>query len=104
LKAYHSIQAWFPFIFDCSKNGYRHCKTIFTCWVSLFCNGFTLGPTAHATLVGIDKPKKMTCKIAPNLNYNLFILGHISNTIKIIPYTYSKFLIKCLKNENIFKL
>jgi hypothetical protein len=24
---------------------------LFTCWVSLFCNGFTLGPTAQATLV-----------------------------------------------------
>jgi hypothetical protein len=39
-----SIQAWFPFIFGCSKNWYIHCKTMFTCWVSLFCNGFTLGP------------------------------------------------------------
>jgi hypothetical protein len=24
-----------------------HCKTMFTCWVSLFCNGFTLGPTTQ---------------------------------------------------------
>jgi hypothetical protein len=58
---------------------------MFTCWVSLFCNGFTLGPTAHATLVGIDKTKKMTCKIAPNLNYNFF-WGHILNAMKIISY------------------
>jgi len=35
------------------KNWYIHCKTMFTCWVSLFCNGFTLGPTAKATLVDI---------------------------------------------------
>jgi hypothetical protein len=28
-----------------------HCKTMFTCWVSLFCNGFILGPMAQATLV-----------------------------------------------------
>ncbi len=46
-EAYHSIQAWFPFIFGCSKNWYLHCKTMFTCWVSVFCNG----PTAQATLV-----------------------------------------------------
>ncbi len=26
------------------KNPYIHCKTIFTCWFSLFCNGFTLRP------------------------------------------------------------
>jgi len=51
LKAYHSIQRWFPFIFGCSKNRYIHCKTLFTCWVSQFCNGFTLGATAQATLV-----------------------------------------------------
>ncbi len=56
LKAYHSIQAWFPFRFGCSKNPYIHCKTMFTCWVSLFCNGFTLGPTAQATLVHIMYP------------------------------------------------
>ncbi len=29
------------------KNRYIHCKTIFTCWVSLFCNG----PMVQATLV-----------------------------------------------------
>jgi len=40
----------FPFIFGCSKNQYIHCKTMFTCWVSLFCNGFTLGPMTHDTL------------------------------------------------------
>jgi hypothetical protein len=34
--------AGFPFLFGCSKNLYIHCKTMFTCWVSLFCNGFTL--------------------------------------------------------------
>jgi hypothetical protein len=51
LKTYHSIQAWFPFIFGCSKNRYIHCKTMFTCWVSVLCNGFTLGPMAQATLV-----------------------------------------------------
>jgi hypothetical protein len=51
LKAYHSIQAWFPFIFGCSKNWHIHCKTMFTCWVSLFCKGFTLGRMAQATLV-----------------------------------------------------
>jgi hypothetical protein len=49
LKAYHSIQAWFPFIFGCSKNWYIHCKTMFMCWVFLFCDGFTLGPMAHST-------------------------------------------------------
>jgi len=54
LKAYHSIQAWFPFIFGCSKNPYIHYKTMFTCWVSLFCNEFTLGP--GATLVHIMYP------------------------------------------------
>jgi hypothetical protein len=53
LKAYHSIQAWFPFIFGCSKNQYIHCKTKFTCWVSRFCNGFTLGTRAQATLVEV---------------------------------------------------
>jgi hypothetical protein len=51
LQAYHSIQAWFLFIFGCSKNRYIHCKTMFTCWVSLFCNRFTLEPTTQATLV-----------------------------------------------------
>jgi len=51
LKAYHSMQTLFPFIFGCSKNWYIHCKTMFTCRVSLYCNGFTLGPTAQATLV-----------------------------------------------------
>jgi hypothetical protein len=51
LKAYHAMQAWFPFIFGCSKTRHIHCTTMFTCWVSLFCNGFTLGPTAHATLM-----------------------------------------------------
>jgi hypothetical protein len=54
LKAYHSIQARFPFIFGCSKNWYIHCKTMFTCWDSLFCNGFTLGPTAPATLIILE--------------------------------------------------
>jgi hypothetical protein len=96
LNAYHSIQAWFPFIFgvedviilEClSFNSsmisfhiwgwrrdntwmliiqFKHdflsylavqkidtyiCKTMFTCWVPLFHNGFTLGSMAHATLV-----------------------------------------------------
>ncbi len=51
MKPYHSIQAWFLCIFGCSKNRYIHCKTLFTCWVSLFCNGFTLGPRAQATPV-----------------------------------------------------
>ncbi len=55
LKAYHSIQARFPFIFGCSKNPYRHCKTMFTCWVSLFCNGFTLEATAQVTLVLMNR-------------------------------------------------
>jgi hypothetical protein len=54
LKAYHLIQAWFPFIFGCSKYGYIHCKTMFTCWVSLFCNRFTLWLTAQATLIYIN--------------------------------------------------
>jgi hypothetical protein len=30
----------FPFIFGCLKNGYIDYKTMFTCWVSLACNGF----------------------------------------------------------------
>jgi hypothetical protein len=50
----NSVQAPFPFIFvGCSKKiANIHCKTMFTCWVSLFCNGFTLGPMAQrATLV-----------------------------------------------------
>jgi hypothetical protein len=51
LTTYHSIQAWFPFIFGCSKNLYIHGKTMFTCWVSLFFNRFTLGPTTQTTLV-----------------------------------------------------
>jgi hypothetical protein len=58
-KAYHSIQAWFPFILGCSKNWSVHCKTMFTCWVFVFCNGFTLGPTAHATLVNIKFSKSL---------------------------------------------
>jgi hypothetical protein len=33
------------------KIQYMHCKTMFTCWVSLICNGFTLGPTTQATIV-----------------------------------------------------
>ncbi len=33
----HWIQAWFPFIFGYSKNQYIHCKTMFTCWVSMVC-------------------------------------------------------------------
>ncbi len=58
-ESYHSIQAWFPFKFGCSKkNQYTHCKTMFTCWVSLFCNGFTLGPMAQATPVKTKQPKK----------------------------------------------
>jgi hypothetical protein len=48
------FKAWFPFIFGCSKNRYIHCKTMFTCWVSLFCNGFTLGPTSQTTLVTLN--------------------------------------------------
>ncbi len=59
LKAYHSIQAWFLFIFHCSKNWSIHFKTMYTCSVSLFCNGFTLGPTAHATLVYVWR--KVVC-------------------------------------------
>ncbi len=53
-KAYDSIQ-WFPFTFGCSKNWYLCRKTMFTCWISLFCNGFTLEPTAQATLVYTKK-------------------------------------------------
>jgi hypothetical protein len=34
-----------------SKKQYIHCKTMFICWDSPFCSGFTLGPIAHATLV-----------------------------------------------------
>ncbi len=33
------------------KNGYMHCKTMFTCCVSLFFSGFTLGPRAKVSLV-----------------------------------------------------
>jgi hypothetical protein len=55
LKDCHSIQTWFPFIFCCSKKQYIHCKTMFTCWVSLFCNRFTFGPRAQATLVLYDR-------------------------------------------------
>jgi len=44
-------QAWYPFIFGCLKNQYMCCKTMFTCWVSLFCNRITLGPIVQATLV-----------------------------------------------------
>jgi hypothetical protein len=64
LKAYHSIQAWFPFIFGCSENRYIHCKTMFTCWVSLFCNGFTLWPTPQATLL-IKQKKKIPFEVTP---------------------------------------
>jgi hypothetical protein len=49
LEGLSSIQAWLPFIFGCLKNQYIHSKTMFTYWVSLFCNGFTLGPMTHAT-------------------------------------------------------
>jgi hypothetical protein len=55
LKGYHSIQAWFHFMFGYSKHRHIHCKTMFTCWVSLFCNEFTLGPTAHATLLSMKE-------------------------------------------------
>jgi hypothetical protein len=41
----------FPFIFGCSKHRYIHCKTMFTCWVSLFCDGFTLGSTGHIVYI-----------------------------------------------------
>jgi len=51
VKAYHTIQERFPLIFGCPKNWHIHCKTMFTCWVSLFCNGFILGPSAQATLL-----------------------------------------------------
>jgi hypothetical protein len=39
---------------------YLHCKRMFTCWVSLFCNGFTFCPIAQATLVHI-KQKMCIC-------------------------------------------
>jgi hypothetical protein len=53
MKAYHLIQACFPFIFGCSKYRYIHCKSMLTCWVSLFHNGFTLRLTPQATLIYI---------------------------------------------------
>jgi len=53
MKAYHLIQACFPFIFGCSKYRYIHCKSMLTYWVSLFRNGFTLQLTAQATLIYI---------------------------------------------------
>jgi len=43
----------FPF------NSYVHCKTMFTCWVSLFCNGYTLGLMAQVTLVNMKKQFNM---------------------------------------------
>jgi hypothetical protein len=36
--------------FHISKNTYIHCKSMFICWVSLFCNVSTFGPMAQATL------------------------------------------------------
>jgi hypothetical protein len=64
------IQAWFPFIFSCSKNQYIHYKTMFTCWVSLFCNEFTLGPTAQATLVSLNIAKPTECTLIHWGRYN----------------------------------
>jgi hypothetical protein len=80
LKAYDSIQAWFPFIFGCSKNPYIHYKTMFTCWVSLFCNGFTLGPMAQATLVHIMYP----CWESP-LWWSLHVLFYLLLFFQTIP-------------------
>ncbi len=90
------MQAWFPFIFGCSKNRYIHCKTMFTCWVSLFCNGFTLGPRAQATLM---KNK-----------FNLFLYYHKGFFIYklcVWIFFFQKMIIKMLfnkKNSNIFLL
>ncbi len=58
MEAYHSIQAWFPFIFGCLKSWYIQWKTMFTCWGPLFCNGFTLGLTTQATLVILKERMK----------------------------------------------
>jgi hypothetical protein len=75
------MQTWFPFIFGCLKNWHIHCKTMFTCWVSLFCNGFPLGPTEEATLVYLWS--RLVCLFCfvlylwdpPNQNASDHILG-----------------------------
>jgi len=36
------FKAWFPFIFGCSKESIHTLQNNVTCWVSLFCNGFTV--------------------------------------------------------------
>ncbi len=60
-------------IFGCSKNRYIHCKRVFTCWVSLLCYRFTLGPTTQATLV-IMKGKE----VSRTHNKRVWILFSIS--------------------------
>jgi hypothetical protein len=63
LKAYLSYLA-------VQKNRCIHCKTMFTCWVSRFCNGFTLGPTAQATLVYIYIYMKLS-SVERGLNFHM---------------------------------
>jgi hypothetical protein len=61
------------------KESILHCKTMFICWVSLFCNGFTLGPTAQATVVYLWR--KVVCLFClylwdpPNQDASDHILG-----------------------------
>jgi hypothetical protein len=49
LKAYHSMQTWFPCIFCCLKNWYIHCKTMFTCCISLYVHTWA-NSTGHTSL------------------------------------------------------
>jgi len=79
LKAYHSIQAWFPFISGCSKNWYIHCNTTVTCWVSLFCNGFTLGPTTQVTLVYIKRLNLWTNHVGQNWFLTCNKIAHVKS-------------------------
>jgi hypothetical protein len=65
--SFNSIQAWFPFIFGYSNDSYIHCKTMFICWVSLFCSGFTFG-TLH---VEIEQCLK-ACRVQNVNNFNYY--------------------------------
>ncbi len=62
------------------KIWYIHCKTMFTCWVSLFCRGFTLGPMTQATLWLLRNKHEMK-KIKKNKK--IFLATYINHVYSI---------------------
>ncbi len=69
------------------KKSILHCKTMFICWVSLLCNGFTLGPTAQATLVYLWR--KVVCLFC-------FVCTYEIHQTKMLQITFLVLLISSL--------